>query len=557
MRKLALIFLISFAVTSCFKSEPTNPFYDTIEVEKDMIHLVFSHNINGETHPCGCRHFPLGGLPQVAGKLNELKETGDVFLLDTGDMLFPSPSLPPTMKDSFTFGAKNLSKGMDKMGLKYFVPGDQDLALGTEFLATLLKASKYKLLISNLADSKTIPHKRIVLLEKKDHKVFLLGIVDPTVVNTKYSKLFEPAAKVLPGLLEEIKKLGYLETNPKHRLILLSHSGMPNDQKLVKEFKKIDWVLGAHTQSFTKLPYEEGSTKLAQVLSRNHYLGEVQVDLKKDNSADKWVLHEIRDDLKEKLSPNPFEEFIVSHKKEMKRIQIQEQGSMAVHTGGKTVKLNTAATCIECHQPQVDFWHDTSHSISYATLINDNEDKNLNCIACHSVGFESNKGFTFPHELIVVDKESYEVKKTDEISYTEKDKQELKKLEEIKKNYWAEVGAAFKGIESIRKLPKKRVRKLSKAWLKRDEKYQVTHNFANVQCLNCHSSLHQEHPFAIPPEISKQAKFEKMKENCLNCHIPDRSPEWYETLENGKAGRPKDEYVKKKIEMLSCPKHES
>ncbi|MBK24474.1 MAG: hypothetical protein CME70_10805 [Halobacteriovorax sp.] len=538
MRSIAYLILI-LSLTSCFKSKPSNPFYDSIEVKKDKLHLIFSHNINGETHPCGCRHFPLGGLPQVAGKLNELKSSGEVYLLDTGDLLFPSPNLPPTMKDSFTFGAKNLSDGMDKLGLKYFVPGDQDLALGIDFLKVLLKGSQYKLLVSNLVNPNLLPHKRIVIFEKGKSKVFMIGMVDPSITTSKMSGHFTAPSLAMPVLLEELKKIGFDQKNKKHRLVLLSHSGMPNDQNLVKKFPQIDWVLGAHTQSFTKIPYEEGTTKLAQVLSRNHYLGEVQVELNEEKSKDTWVLHEIRDELKEKLSPNPFEAFINNHKDEMKKIQIQEQSTQGLGDNAG-VKLNTAASCIECHQPQVDFWHDTSHSIAYATLINDNEEKNLTCIGCHSVGFQSNNGFMIPDELIVLDKE-------------DKKEEQLKK---IKEKYWAEVSEAFKDVGSIRKLPVKRIRKLSKDWLKRDERNNVTHNFANVQCLNCHDTLHQEHPFAIPPEISEQAKYEKMKENCLNCHIPDRSPEWYETLENGKAGRPKEEYVRQKIKELSCPKRE-
>ena len=52
--------------------------------------LVFSHNISGETHPCGCRNFPLGGLPQVAGLFSSLSKNAEVFYVDTGDTFFPS-----------------------------------------------------------------------------------------------------------------------------------------------------------------------------------------------------------------------------------------------------------------------------------------------------------------------------------------------------------------------------------------------------------------------------------------------------------------------------------
>jgi 2',3'-cyclic-nucleotide 2'-phosphodiesterase (5'-nucleotidase family) len=549
---LILLGLFSF---SCTKSKPSNPFHEIVSIEKKNLSLVFSHNINGETHPCGCRHFPLGGLPQVAGKLAELKSKGSVILLDTGDMLFPSPNLPPTMKDSFTFGAENLAVGMDLIGLKYAIPGDQDLALGTPFLKKLLDKSKFQYLVMNFSDPKTLPHRRLVIIEHGDHKIFMTGLVDPDVITQKYNSLFISPGVALKAFIPELEKAGYSKANKKHRFILLSHSGMPNDQKLAKAFPFIDWVLGAHTQSFTKIPYEEKTTKLAQVLSRNHYLGSIEVNFSSDKNEDKWVLHEIRDELKDKLQPNIFTAFIKEHKEKVKVIQVQEQSQMANHTKGQIIKKATANSCVECHAPQVDFWTKTPHSIAYATLINANEDKNLTCIGCHSLGFSEVDGYAFPDELIHVDKETYQVEKTKDMKYSEQKDLEDIKLNKIKKKYWSEIASAFKGIDSIRELPKKKVQKLSKAWLKKDEKLGVSHNFANVQCMNCHD-LHNEHPFSISSEITPQAKVDNMKEKCLNCHIPDQSPEWYEVQENGKPGAPKHELVKKMMHKLACPKNE-
>jgi hypothetical protein len=548
--------LLGFFLFSCTKSKPTNKFHEVISIDKKNLALVFSHNINGETHPCGCRHFPLGGLPQVAGKLHELEASGEVILLDTGDMLFPSPNLPPTMKDSFTFGAENLAVGMDKLGLRYAIPGDQDLALGTPFLTKLLAKSKFQYLMINLSDPTSLPHKRLVIIEHDDHKIFMTGIVDPDILPPKFQNLFQAPSKALKVFLPELEKAGYSKENPKHRFILLSHSGMPNDQKLVKEFTSIDWVLGAHTQSFTKVPYEEKGTKLAQVLSRNHYLGSIEFNFNSDKKEDKWVLHEVRDELKDKLQPNIFSTFIDEHKEKVKVIQVQEQSQMANYAKGQVIKKATANTCVECHQDQVDFWAKTPHSIAFATLINANEDKNLNCIGCHSLGFSEVDGYAFPDELLHFDKETYKVKKTEKMKYSEQEDLQDKKLKELKQSYWKEVASAFKGIDSIRELPEKKVQKLSNAWLKRDEKYKVTHNFSNVQCMNCHE-LHNEHPFSISSEITPQAKADRMKEKCLNCHIPDQSPEWYEVQENGKPGAPNHELVKKKIHALACPKNES
>ena len=67
---VVLVFILSCsAIIQADKESAEN-----IKLNGKALHLIFSHNINGETHPCGCRNFPLGGLPQVAGFLAELNK---------------------------------------------------------------------------------------------------------------------------------------------------------------------------------------------------------------------------------------------------------------------------------------------------------------------------------------------------------------------------------------------------------------------------------------------------------------------------------------------------
>ena len=64
-----LLILLSLVSCQKFTKMMDADYADRIDVKSgsDHIKIVFSHNINGETHPCGCRKFPLGGLPQIAG----------------------------------------------------------------------------------------------------------------------------------------------------------------------------------------------------------------------------------------------------------------------------------------------------------------------------------------------------------------------------------------------------------------------------------------------------------------------------------------------------------
>jgi hypothetical protein len=64
----------------------------------DTLGLVFSNNINGETHPCGCRQHPLGGLAQVAGAMYSFKQKLPIIYVDSGDTFFPSPKHPEDVK---------------------------------------------------------------------------------------------------------------------------------------------------------------------------------------------------------------------------------------------------------------------------------------------------------------------------------------------------------------------------------------------------------------------------------------------------------------------------
>ena len=66
------LLLVLFLCISCskFVELTDTKYHEEISQEGATgLSLFFSHNINGETHPCGCRQFPLGGMAQVNGIL--------------------------------------------------------------------------------------------------------------------------------------------------------------------------------------------------------------------------------------------------------------------------------------------------------------------------------------------------------------------------------------------------------------------------------------------------------------------------------------------------------
>ena len=86
--------------------------------------------------------------------------------------------------------------------------------------------------------------------------------------------------------------------------------------------------------------------------------------------------------------------------------------------------------------------------------------------------------------------------------------------------------------------------------MKLDEKYRVKHNFANVQCLNCHDKA-MDHPFEMEDIVQKTKSYQA---KCLECHTKDQSPQWYSKNDKGIATTINKSYVSGIIKKMACPK---
>lgn len=527
MKKLLLPLLLILASCSYFIDKVDKTHVVKAPVEKKMS-LLFSHNISGETHPCGCRNFPLGGLPQVAGLFAKISNDSEILYVDTGDTFFPSSVVPVSMKDSLTFAANNLAVGLDQIGLKYFVPGDQDFAMGVEFLQGVANSRKFEFLIGNLSDPTLLKHKKFAVIDRDKTKIFLVGIVDPEAFNGPAASYFTKPVDALPGLIEEVTKVGYNKNNDYHRLVILSHSGIDPDEQLAKKFPFIDWIIGSHSQSFLRFSKDEGNVKMVQTLSKNHYIGDIKIDLNSKKQTDTYELHEVRDELERNLEPNPMRAFIDDHKTKMNDLQIKEQAKMGMSdtlhesVNANVKKFKTAANYFETHKKQAEFWQGTPHAIAYTTLIKVNEANNLSCIGCHSLGLNDPRGYTTQKNMV-----------------TFKGKAPA--------HYWEDVKKLGTHIESVRHAEPDVIKKASVQWFALDKKSGVKENFANVQCLSCHAQEELSPTKETKKLAQKDLEF-NIKNKCLGCHTPDQSPEWYE---NGLKVTAKFQESYKKV---SCPR---
>ena len=514
MMKIFGLVLLTFTLSTCsdFIKLTDSGYSNQIALKKDQtFSILFSHNINGETHPCGCRKFPLGGLPQIYGQMTEIRSQHPVIYVDTGDTFFETPIIPDYNLKSARYKAEKLAEAMDELGLRIFVPGDQDFALGVEFLSALSQKHKFEFLMSNATNNLKIKHQKKIEIEVGKDKYVFVSLVDPSLLQPQYKNFFKPIKEEIENIVKTL--------NPKNKNILLSHAGFEADEKLAQKFEIFDWIIGAHTQTFLTEARTVNKTQIAQVLSRNHYLGEL-----KFYTEDKYELLEIRDEKKDLAKPNPMVGWLDKFKTEYDEILAVEQALL----GDQIItdnRIPTYISCSQCHTKQVEFWQETAHSVSFSTLIHAKASNNPSCVKCHSVGLNSPNGFSAKSNMVVSEVEGFDSDK-----------------------YWEELGEKVKFEHPVRELAGQKRKEIIKSWIKYDQEKKITHNYGNVQCLNCHNQ-DAEHPFSENTPVAA----DQMQSKCLNCHSRDQSPEWYIKNEKGLATSLDEKYFAEQLKKVACP----
>ena len=98
----------------------------------------------------------------------------------------------------------------------------------------------------------------MVCYKEGPHKIFITGLVERSVLPTQFRYLFTDEETSLASVLKEMEDQGYKKDDPFSRLIVVSNAGIEPDKFLAKKFPTIDWIIGAHSQSFTSEPFEVG-----------------------------------------------------------------------------------------------------------------------------------------------------------------------------------------------------------------------------------------------------------------------------------------------------------
>ena len=234
------------------------------------LRILHINDVHGAVAPdCG-----KGGLAKAATVIERERENapGQVLTLNAGDLAEGS------MVSYLTKGAV-VTEAMAEIGFDAIEPGNHDFAWGQETLQGMLADTKAPILNASITrDDGTTFGEPIMIKDVGGVKIGMVGLdvedMSRYVTADKLEGLhFGSSAETLKEYIPKMKEAGA------DVIMVLSHIGFDEDQKIAEQFPEIDVIVGGH--SHTELPegHYVGNTLIVQTGTKGQFVGEVDLDL--------------------------------------------------------------------------------------------------------------------------------------------------------------------------------------------------------------------------------------------------------------------------------------
>ena len=141
------------------------------------LRILITGDVAGSIEPCGCVKDQLGGLDRFATAVSNSKRARATLLVEVGALFFPRTPVAATERDELLMRAQTLAEVMRKLGLRAWVSGYADLALGESTLNELATQSGAAMLhASTIANRNESQRSRYLLTDIAGIRVGLFGL---------------------------------------------------------------------------------------------------------------------------------------------------------------------------------------------------------------------------------------------------------------------------------------------------------------------------------------------------------------------------------------------
>ncbi len=221
----------------------------------------------------------IGGTATILGYINKYRSQIDRVLVVNGGDDFQGTPISSITKGRSQIDLMNLIQP-DAMVL-----GNHEFDYGSRSLLEHIKEAKFPVLAGNLWD---ISRKQEFVPPAKIHRfpgvtIGVLGLsppdLDALVVRDSIRDIrLLPVDSIVAVHVKEFRRDGV------NLIVVLSHMGSYNDEKLARLFPQIDLIVGGHDHRPIRNPIRIGRTLIVQAGSYGRYLG--KVDLIVDTQGD-------------------------------------------------------------------------------------------------------------------------------------------------------------------------------------------------------------------------------------------------------------------------------
>ena len=222
-----------------------------------------------------------GGFTRIASLVKGIKAVSDgTLVVDTGD-LFAGPVFT-------TFHGIPEVEAMNLIGYDVLAPGNHEFDQGIDTMVNALKKAKFSVLIANAKTTNEDLAKLIkpyVVKEIAGVKVGIFGLITPDlprITNVGTAVTVEDPIAVAKEMVKKLRDEEKVDI-----VIAATHIGTPLDEKLAKEVKGIDIILGGHTHDIL---YEKvGDTIIAHAGAKGEVMGYLNLNVQDGKIIDsKW-----------------------------------------------------------------------------------------------------------------------------------------------------------------------------------------------------------------------------------------------------------------------------
>jgi len=338
----------------------------------DEMTVIFTASTNGVLESCHCPGNRFGGLVNRAAVFDSLRGVyPEAVVVDAGDFLAYEPD---SLKSVFVIQA------MRACGYDAIQPGDQDLALGVDFLLE----SGLPLLISPYPES-DITYLGIARksFERGGNRILIGGAFGRRLLGLLPDSIAEELGAM--NAIDWWRNRDSWFEGRSDLVIVLSHQGFDRDVAFLEEVEGVDLVVSGHSQMRLEQPERHGGGWVVAAGKNAEYVGVVRFATAGDSLE--LTGYELIPLTADKTPESPEVARLV---KEYNRLHRERLKQRAIAAGRR---YYGTADCGMCHRAELEQWSRTPHSRALTTLVERGKSDNASCLECHTTGFGFPGGF--------------------------------------------------------------------------------------------------------------------------------------------------------------------